>query len=222
MESDLSRFCSLEQLDVAVGKGMEMISGTKISGLATFRFYCPLSILGLLNKWQHKGNWIGNHKMNGPTILILASLLTAINGQMTCDQCRSPKFQGSPLYLPFCWDGVTYNNACEALCAAESSDSKPIQNSCDSCEVRKCKSRPFAPVCAADQDLAFPNACYAKCANIDVVDCSFPVASVIPGKSKLPVGYQPGPALQSLGNWWQFKENGGEYCQMLKYKSDLL
>ena len=38
------------------------------------------------------------------------------NASLTCSKCIHPKFQNRNLYLPFCLDGKTYNNLCEALC----------------------------------------------------------------------------------------------------------
>ena len=129
-------------------------------------------------------------------VLVMSFL---VKGQTSCEKCKPPKFQTAPLYLPFCYRGVTYNNVCLAICAGtDPADpkAKPKSGSCDQCEVRECKNKPFAPVCATSDEedggvIVFPNQCYAKCAKIEVFDCNFGINSVIPGKTKLPVGVAP-------------------------------
>ena len=36
---------------------------------------------------------------------------------MNCSTCKSPKFHGRDFYLPFCSDGQSFPNLCEAVCS---------------------------------------------------------------------------------------------------------
>ena len=91
-------------------------------------------------------------------------------------------------YLPFCGEGETFPNLCEAVCATESSEENssalPTKGSCDKCEIKKC-NQIFLPVCTLDGKRLFANKCHANCAGVEFADCPG-LNMVIPGKTPLP------------------------------------
>ena len=113
---------------------------------------------------------------------------------LSCSECIHPKFQGRALYLPFCLEGNTYNNLCDAICSRTEDElkidyGKPTKGSCGKCEM-KCNNV-FVPTCTSastsETSMVFPNKCHAKCSGIEYEDCNgFPFPPVIPGKTKLP------------------------------------
>ena len=85
--------------------------------------------------------------------------------------------------MPFCSEGVSYPNLCEAVCANEAIP--PSKGSCNKCERKKC-NQIFVPVCTSDGKRLFANKCHAKCAGVeDFIDCPG-LNMVIPGKTPLP------------------------------------
>ena len=127
----------------------------------------------------------------------LVTIITLRNSAqgLTCSECVHPKFQNHDLYLPFCLNGKTYSNLCQAICSTSeeglnTNDEKPIKGSCDKCEM-KC-NKVFIPTCsipsASEASIVFPNKCHAKCSGIEFEDCKNLLAPpVIPGKTKLPI-----------------------------------
>jgi len=135
-----------------------------------------------------------NYSLGFVFILFIVMCENPVQG-ISCSECNPPKFQGQPLYLPFCLNGETYNNLCDALCSV-SEDSlslesyKPTKGPCEKCKLN-C-SNIFTPVCSKISDsnisTVFPNKCHAKCSDIEYEDCENLLnAPVIPGKTKLPV-----------------------------------
>ena len=126
-------------------------------------------------------------------LLLAIAFQNSVHG-LSCSKCIHPRFQDHALYLPFCFNGKTYNNLCEAICSTTeeklSTDHEtPTKGSCDNCEL-KC-SNIFIPTCstasASEASIVFPNKCHAKCSGMEYEDCkSLPVPPVIPGKTKLP------------------------------------
>merc|ERR1712029_817261 len=114
---------------------------------------------------------------------------------LNCNTCKAPTFHGRDFYLPFCGDGKTFPNLCEAICATTASSTSsnaeeiisenlPSKGSCDKCEVKKC-NQIFLPVCTLDGKRLYANKCHANCAGVEYKDCPG-LNMVIPGKTPLP------------------------------------
>ena len=134
-----------------------------------------------------------NYSLGSVFILFIVMCENTVQG-ISCSECNPPKFQGQPLYLPFCLNGETYNNLCDALCSVSKDplsleSYKPTKGSCENCELN-CSNifRPCSKVSDSNISTVFPNKCHAKCSGMEYEDCKDLLnASVIPGKTKLPV-----------------------------------
>lgn len=142
-------------------------------------------------------------------VLLAIAFHNSVQG-LSCSKCVHPKFQDHALYLPFCLNGKTHNNLCEAICSISeeqlsTTNEKPTKGSCDRCEL-KCNNV-FIPTCsiASEAPIVFPNKCHAKCSGMEYEDCkNLPVPPVIPGKTKLrnpPISKASPEGLQNLDNY---------------------
>eukprot|EP00096_Caligus_rogercresseyi_P002355 TRINITY_DN14470_c0_g1_i1.p1 TRINITY_DN14470_c0_g1~~TRINITY_DN14470_c0_g1_i1.p1 ORF type:complete len:153 (-),score=38.49 TRINITY_DN14470_c0_g1_i1:140-598(-) len=134
----------------------------------------------------------------GLSLLILTLSLDAAFSKAiqspSCSKCKVPRFQGRNFYLPFCADGTReHPDICGAIC--DPSSTRVQKGSCSGCE--KACSPVFFPVCSASQDTLYANACHARCAGVtEPVNCQG-LASVLPGKTPLPLDKVP-KRVQSL------------------------